>query len=184
MSTPNTDLYRFGPFVLDKTERLLLRDGAPIQLTLKAFDTLVVLVESSGHVVNKDELMSKVWPDTFIGDNTLASNISYLRKAMGAEGQFIETVPKIGYRFGAPVTRLAKEGLARERIAREWPSGGTVEQSAQPTTPEFNPGPKPHTDEEKGLRTGGSTADEPGTQLSSKADVRIAAANENQVATA
>jgi DNA-binding winged helix-turn-helix (wHTH) protein/TolB-like protein/Tfp pilus assembly protein PilF len=118
MSTPNKVLYEFGRFLLDKTERLLLRDGAPIPLTLKAFDTLVVLVESSGHVVNKDELMSKVWPDTFIGDNTLASNISYLRKAMGADGQFIETVPKIGYRFGAAVTRVATEPPASAGVQR------------------------------------------------------------------
>src|SRR5262249_32020549 len=123
MSTPYTHLYRFGPFVLDKAERLLLRDGAPIQLTLKAFDTLVVLVESSGHVVNKDELMSKVWPDTFMGENTLAINISYLRKAMGAEGQFIETVPKIGYRFCASVPRIPRGG----------PGAATTEQIADPT---------------------------------------------------
>jgi DNA-binding winged helix-turn-helix (wHTH) protein/TolB-like protein/Tfp pilus assembly protein PilF len=116
MSTPNNVLYEFGPFLLDKTERLLLREGVPIQLTLKAFDTLVVLVESSGHVVNKDELMSKVWPDAFIGDNTLASNISYLRKALGADGQFIETVPKVGYRFGALVTRVAAQASLRAGI--------------------------------------------------------------------
>src|SRR5262249_43746254 len=110
MSRSNNDLLEFGPFILNKAERLLVRDGTPIQLTLKAFDTLVVLVESSGHVVNKDELMRKVWPDTFIGENTLASNISSLRKAMGAEGQLIETVPKIGYRFAGPVTRIAPPG--------------------------------------------------------------------------
>src|SRR5262249_54068685 len=125
MSEANNHLLQFGPFVLDKAERLLLRDGAPVQLTLKAFDTLVVLVESSGHVVNKEELMRKVWPDTFIGENTLASNISSLRKALGGEGQLIETVPKIGYRFAGPVTRIASRPSTQAHAAAQ-PSGATT----------------------------------------------------------
>src|SRR5262249_39022018 len=125
MSISNNDLFGFGPFVLDKAERLLLRDGAPIQLTLKAFDTLVVLVESSGHVVNIEELLRKVWPGTFIGENTLASNISSLRKALGAEGQLIETVPKIGYRFAARVTRIASHTEELTNAAAQ-PSGATT----------------------------------------------------------
>src|SRR5262249_29382977 len=133
MSTSNNALFGFGPFVLDKAERQLLRDGAPIQLTLKAFDTLVVLVESSGHVVNKEELMRKVWPDTFIGDNTLASNISSLRKALGAEGQLIETVPKVGYRFAAPVTRITPH-TEESPNAPVHPSGTTT--SGQPHSPD------------------------------------------------
>jgi DNA-binding winged helix-turn-helix (wHTH) protein/TolB-like protein/tetratricopeptide (TPR) repeat protein len=161
MSTLYTHLYRFGPFVLDKAERLLLRDGAPIQLTLKAFDTLVVLVESSGHVVNKDELMSKVWPDTFIGENTLASNISYLRKAMGAEGQFIETVPKIGYRFCASVSRITREGAG----------AATAEQTADPATQVSAP------------FTADCTVDDTGNRAPASSESRIASAIENGVTT-
>src|SRR5262249_27051612 len=125
MSEANNHLLQFGPFVLDKAERLLLRDGAPVQLTLKAFDTLVVLVESSGHVVNKEELLRKVWPDSFVGENTLASNISSLRKALGAEGQLIETVPKIGYRFSARVNRIAPHTEKPANAAAQ-PSGATT----------------------------------------------------------
>src|SRR5262249_26654283 len=128
MSTSNKDLFGFGPFVLDKSERLLLRDGIPVQLTLKAFYTLVVLVESSGHVVNKDELMRKVWPDTFNGENTLASNISSLRKAMGTEDQLIETVPKIGYRFAGPVTRIASRSERQSGVDE----GSALTTSGQP----------------------------------------------------
>ena len=167
MSTPYTDLYRFGPFVLDKSERLLLRDGAPIQLTLKAFDTLVVLIESSGHVVNKDELMSKVWPDTFIGENTLASNISYLRKAMGAEGQFIETVPKIGYRFCASVSKITREGSDKARTANDGAGAATAHPAAQVDT----------------SATAGSTVDDTSNRAWASSESRIASAIENAVTT-
>ena len=95
-------LYEFGPFVLDPGEHLLLRDGQPIPMTPKAFDTLRVLVENSRHVMSKDELMKRVWPDTFVEESNLAQNISTVRKALGERddgGQYIETLPKRGYRF-------------------------------------------------------------------------------------
>src|SRR5262245_12794696 len=99
-------LYEFGPYLLDSKERLLLRDGKAVPLTPKAFDVLLVLVEQAGHLVEKEELLNKVWPDSFVEENNLADNVSRLRKTLGEEesGQkFIETVPKRGYRFVAEV---------------------------------------------------------------------------------
>jgi DNA-binding winged helix-turn-helix (wHTH) protein/TolB-like protein/Flp pilus assembly protein TadD len=108
MSEPAQRLYEFGGFELDARERVLRRDGQPVQLTPKAFDTLLVLVECSGHVVTKDELIERVWPDSFVEEGNLAFNISVLRKALSESGgasQLIETVPKRGYRFKAGVRR-------------------------------------------------------------------------------
>ena len=103
-TAPST--YQFGPFRLDVAERRLLRDGEPIPLRLKVFDTLRVLVENAGRLVTKEELLQAVWPDTAVEENNLNHNVSILRKALGerAVGQaFIETVPRVGYRFVAPV---------------------------------------------------------------------------------
>lgn len=104
-----TSSYEFGPFRLDAGERLLLRDGASVALTPKAFDLLLVLVEHQGHLLEKDELLKKVWPDTFVEEANLSYNISLIRKALadGENGQkFIETVPRRGYRFMAGVRQI------------------------------------------------------------------------------
>ena len=98
--------YEFGPFRLYASERLLLRDGQPVPLPPKVFDTLLTLIENSGRLLEKDALMARLWPDTFVEEATLARNISDLRKALGestGEQKFIETVPKRGYRFTAEV---------------------------------------------------------------------------------
>src|SRR5215212_2436985 len=92
-------VYAFGRFRIDVAERRFLRDGAEVSLTPKAFDTLVALIENSGRLVPRDELLSMVWPDTYVGENVLAQNISTLRKALGSDGKLLETVPKRGYRF-------------------------------------------------------------------------------------
>jgi len=100
------DAYRFGPFRLDLRERRLSRGRAVIPLRLKVFDTLVVLVENAGRLVTKQELLDRVWPETSVEENNLNHNMSVLRKALGdrATGQhFIETVPRVGYRFIADV---------------------------------------------------------------------------------
>ena len=105
-------IYEFGVFRLDPSERLLVRDGQPIALAPKVFDTLLALVESPGRLVDKDQLMSRVWPDTFVEEVSLARNISDLRKALGestAEEKLIETVPKRGYRFTAAVKCIRPE---------------------------------------------------------------------------
>jgi DNA-binding winged helix-turn-helix (wHTH) protein len=111
-SKPTTSAYEFGRFRLDAAERLLLRDGEPVPLAPKVFDTLVTLVEHGGHLVTKSEMMSKLWPDTFVEEVTLARNISDLRKTLGevpSEPHYIETIPRHGYRFVAPVRRLTEE---------------------------------------------------------------------------
>jgi DNA-binding winged helix-turn-helix (wHTH) protein/pimeloyl-ACP methyl ester carboxylesterase len=113
--------YRFGLFRLDATERQLWGASGVVPLTPKAFDTLLILVEQSGHVLSKEELMERVWPDSFVEENNLAQNISMLRKALGEGGgeKFIETVPKRGYRFVADVTESSEDEadlIVRERI--------------------------------------------------------------------
>lgn len=106
MSEQEKNLYEFGPFRLDTSERLLLRDGQPVLLTPKAYETLLLLVRRSGHVIEKDDLMRGVWPDTFVEEANLANNISLLRKALGDGAdaqQYIQTIPRRGYRFVAEV---------------------------------------------------------------------------------
>jgi len=112
MSHQSERLYEFGPFRLDAGERLLLRDGENVPLMPKTFDLLVALVEHHGHLLEKDELMKLVWPDTFVEESNLSYNISLIRKALGdgENGQkYIETVPKRGYRFVAGVRELGAE---------------------------------------------------------------------------
>ena len=75
-------------------------------LTPKAFDTLVLLVRNSGHLLEKDELISTLWPDTFVEEGSLSNNIFLLRKALGEDPAFIETVPRRGYRFVGAVRQL------------------------------------------------------------------------------
>jgi Tol biopolymer transport system component/DNA-binding winged helix-turn-helix (wHTH) protein len=106
MSQFFTEFYEFGPFTLDVSERVLLRAGEPVHLTPKEFDTLLALVRGAGRVMSKEELLREIWPDTFVGEATLAQNVFTLRRALGeAEGgrPFIETVPRRGYRFAVKV---------------------------------------------------------------------------------
>lgn len=103
--------YRFAGFELEPCERRLLASGQPVPLTPKVFDTLVLLVERSGNMVTKDELMAALWPRGFVSESNLTKHIWAIRKAL-ADGcddhpRFIETVPKLGYRFIAPVVRVA-----------------------------------------------------------------------------
>jgi DNA-binding winged helix-turn-helix (wHTH) protein/tetratricopeptide (TPR) repeat protein len=113
--TENTDpIYQFGPFLLDTSEQRLLRDDKAIPLPPKVLDTLIELVKNSGHILTKDKLMSAVWGETFVEDSSLTRNISLLRKALkeGEQEKYIETVPKRGYRFVAPVTMVSRNGIA------------------------------------------------------------------------
>jgi TolB-like protein/DNA-binding winged helix-turn-helix (wHTH) protein len=108
--------HTFGSFLLDPVERVLLRDGEPLALTPKSFETLLTLVENSGHIVAKDELLRRVWPGTFVEEATLAQNVFTLRKALGdsPEGHlYIETVPKRGYRFTARVQVIEQTSARR-----------------------------------------------------------------------
>jgi pimeloyl-ACP methyl ester carboxylesterase len=98
--------YRFGPFQLDTRERRLSRGCDVIPLRLKVFDTLRVLVENAGRLVTKQELLDTIWPETTVEENNLNHNVSVLRKALGEKAtgqQYIETVPRVGYRFAAAV---------------------------------------------------------------------------------
>lgn len=107
MSEPAKHFYDFGAYRVDGSERLLLRDGEAVPLTPKAFEMLLALVESSGHVLTKEELMKRVWPDTIVEEANLSHIIYKLREALGEsrDGEkFIETVPRRGYRFVAKVT--------------------------------------------------------------------------------
>jgi Tol biopolymer transport system component/DNA-binding winged helix-turn-helix (wHTH) protein len=98
--------YQFGPFCLDVAEQQLRRDGDVLPLTPKVFDVLCVLVQNSGHLVEKDKLLAEVWPDSFVEEGALSRSVSVLRKALGDSGTYIETVPKRGYRFIMQVTEL------------------------------------------------------------------------------
>jgi len=107
-------IHRFGPFQYDSEQRLLFRGGETVQLGPKAIDTLHVLLESRGRMVEKSELMRLVWPDTTVEEVGLARNISILRKALGDEGgeaQYVETIPRRRYRFVPAEAEPCREGI-------------------------------------------------------------------------
>lgn len=96
------ELFEFDFYRLDPAERLLVRDGVPVPLEPKVFETLLVLIRHGGRLVTKDQLMKEVWPDTFVEESNLVRHISILRKALSRgdeEPPYIETVSKLGYRF-------------------------------------------------------------------------------------
>jgi len=104
--------YEFGPFRIDAVKRMLLRDGEPIVLKSKCFETLLALVEARGQVLGKDELMRRIWPDTIVEESNLTGYISALRKALGEnpqEHRYIVTVPGRGYSFVAEVKEVGEE---------------------------------------------------------------------------
>jgi len=110
-------IHQFGPFQYDPAQRVLMREGEVVPLMPKAVDTLHVLLERRGRVVEKSDLMKLVWPDTVVEDVGLARNISLLRKALGddgAEPQYIETIPRRGYRFAAAPTVTPPAPVARK----------------------------------------------------------------------
>jgi DNA-binding winged helix-turn-helix (wHTH) protein/TolB-like protein len=105
MSVQEKLIYEFGSFRLDPAQFMLLRGGEIVPLTPKVFETLKILVENNGQVVEKDELLQKIWSDTVVEEASLAKNISVLRKVLNENGSgksYIETIPKRGYRFTAP----------------------------------------------------------------------------------
>jgi len=118
MNRPNDGVLRFGEYVLDPQKRLLWKDGDSIPLMPKAFDLLRYLAENHGRVIDKDELMSAVWPDTVVEESNLSQNISILRRALGekrAQNLYIATVPGTGYKFVADV-ELEGPGKAPEPV--------------------------------------------------------------------
>src|SRR5690242_1457967 len=119
MMKPAKRLFEFGPYRVDAADRLLLKEGKVVPLPPKVFDILLAFVERSGRVLDKDELMQEVWPDTFVEEGNLARNVSTLRRVLGdgEDGhQYIETIPRRGYRFVAKVKELSDGTLIlRER---------------------------------------------------------------------
>lgn len=126
LKTPG--IYEFGPFRLEATEHRLARGGHQVSLAPKAFDLLVYLVENHGRLVTKDQIMHAIWPSAFVEEANLTVAISALRKALGRieSGQYIETVPKQGYRFVAPVKEIKAHeitsGLRAEQVSSK-PAG-------------------------------------------------------------
>jgi TolB-like protein/DNA-binding winged helix-turn-helix (wHTH) protein/Tfp pilus assembly protein PilF len=110
-------LREFGPFRVDPEQRLLLRDDQPVSLSPKAFDLLLVLLEHSGQIVLKDDLMKTLWPDTFVEESNLGQHVFQLRKALGDRSQdssYIVTVPGRGYRFAQKVRTIPEETIPEE----------------------------------------------------------------------
>ncbi|HKP46849.1 MAG TPA: winged helix-turn-helix domain-containing protein [Pyrinomonadaceae bacterium] len=112
MSSNSYRFYEFGPFRIDASERVLFRGNDLVPLTPKAFDLLLVLVRSEGHVVTKDDLMKSVWPDSFVEEANLSHNVYKLREALGESGngeKFIQTLPRRGYRFIPKVVQVPSD---------------------------------------------------------------------------
>ena len=121
-SLKESRIYEFGNFRLNTIERVIERAGRPLSITPKALDVLIVLVENRGRLVEKEDLMRKVWPETFVEDNNLAFNVSVLRKLFGETGaspRYIETVPKRGYRFIGEVVGVPEQ-LAATEVVRDF----------------------------------------------------------------
>jgi Tol biopolymer transport system component/DNA-binding winged helix-turn-helix (wHTH) protein len=127
MGVESKPVFEFGPYRLNAMEGVLMRDGRPVPLAPKTFDLLLALVERHGHLVEKERLLQLVWPDAVVEESNLSYNVSILRKALGdGEGaRLIETVPKRGYRFVAPV-RVRTFGPDLKRRNRRWVSAGLV----------------------------------------------------------
>ena len=133
MSPDGKQCYDFAGFRLDTIQKLLLRDGVTVPLTPKVFDTLQIFVQNPSQLLGKDELIEKIWPDHFVEESNLTSNIKVLRKALGddaAHPRFIETVPRRGYRFIAsidqPGTSTDPKGNSPEQQRKSWLRGSFV----------------------------------------------------------
>ncbi|GEM_PF-652680 len=136
LNAVNKRFYNFGAYRLDTHNHRLLRDGETVALTPKEFEVLLTLVENAGDVVGKDALLEAVWKDVYVNEETLMRNVSWLRKKLSYNGNesFIETVPKRGYRFTAPVTMsdvpetiIEEQTLTRIRIEETVSTDGSVQ---------------------------------------------------------
>lgn len=149
MPRQDRELFEFEGFVVDPYRRLLTKDGEPVPLPPKALATLVALLDRHGQVVEKEELIQTVWPDTFITEATLTQNVFRLRKVLGEEAgehRFIVTIPGRGYSFVAEVRRRAPASTASGEFPRPELPPPTVS-IAQPATPPAGlaapPAPRP-----------------------------------------
>jgi len=161
MSLLTNHFYRFGDFTLDIDQRVLLREGKPVALTPKVFDTLLILVENSGRIVEKEDLMRRLWPDTFVEESNLTFNIQQLRKSLSdnaRDPRYVGTVARRGYRFIADVEAVVSGKSQAEA------------QSARP------------------IETSDAQSPEPGNRLPNQIDVQesepaVKSANENRGST-
>src|SRR5438876_8333848 len=122
MSLAINHFHRFGEFTVDGDQKVLLRNDSPLPLAPKVFDTLLILLDSRGRIVEKEELMSRLWPDSFVEESNLTFNIQQLRKALGdnaREPRVIETVARRGYRFIAEVKENSPTPIAAETELKE-----------------------------------------------------------------
>lgn len=134
MSQDENNLYEFGSYTLDARKRVLLSGGEVVPLAPKAVDLLVALVENSGHVLTKGELMKAVWPNSFVEEANLSHHIFTLRKALGEDkngGKYIETIPRRGYRFVARLVEVEDEDA--ELLIAEHTSSHIVIEEQQDT---------------------------------------------------
>ena len=132
------EAYEFGPYRIDTGERLLYRDGELIPLPPKVVGTLLVLVGNAGRMVDKADLMKAVWPDTFVEEGALTRNISLLRKTLGDTGDeaaYIETIPRRGYRFVAPVRTVGAAETASGDPGAPAETQPSAQQPAEPPSP-------------------------------------------------
>ena len=126
-------VYEFGPYRLDAAKRLLLYEGKSLTLAPKTFDLLHLLLQSQGRVLTKKELMSALWPDSFVEEANLAFQISALRKALGTTGaEWVETLPRYGYRFSGAVSRLPVEGQGSAKIGEPLENGHPLAAGSEP----------------------------------------------------
>jgi DNA-binding winged helix-turn-helix (wHTH) protein len=116
----NSGLLEFGEYRIDGAQKLLLRGADVVPLAPKVFDTLLVLATARGRVVEKEELLKRIWPETFVEEGSLARNVSTLRRILGGEGgdqKYIETIPKRGYRFVGSIRSLPENLLVKPSSA-------------------------------------------------------------------
>ena len=142
MSLSIQHFYQFGDFTLDVDQRILLRKGRPRPLAPKVFDTLVILVEKKGRIVAKEELMRRLWPDTFVEEANLTFNVQQLRKALGDKARkpiYIETVTRRGYRFIGAVEEIDNEGNQTADRLGNAHSGGAAGAAEIKQTREIGP---------------------------------------------
>src|SRR5262245_21460530 len=119
MSLLINHFYRFGEFTLDADQKVLLRQGKPLLLAPKVLETLLTLVQTSGRIVEKEELMTRLWPDTFVEESNLTYSVVQLRKTLGDDARrprYIETIPRRGYRFIADVKPATSETIYVEQV--------------------------------------------------------------------
>jgi Tol biopolymer transport system component/DNA-binding winged helix-turn-helix (wHTH) protein len=144
MSFVNKHLYQFKDFRLDTKEKILMRDNESVSLTPKMFEMLSVLVENHGKLIQKEELMKKIWADSFVEESNLTFNIRQLRKVLGDDAQnptYIKTVPRHGYRFIAPVVEITEEQSAEttENLPAELVTEDSIAEQLSPQTVEQTP---------------------------------------------